>query len=273
MPDPLAESAGSEPAAEPARPAASGRVRSGATSNTPLTAWLHPNKTEAMRRLLHLVSHGSTGWTGGEVPRTKAEALVLKFTDRYRIDATPDQRWRAKKRGEAAAALVMLEGAERTDPLTWWLLVTPGEGLVRQMEILQDGTRKGQRITLTGYELVQTPRKGALASWTWRMTAATVEAWEERIRVAVRHRSEDQIRQALWSLGRVPGFREIRTQAYRLHTLMRGEWQRTQRDEWPYEKFFVGWVGKFKAAKGAPVREAVGKRPRRRPAATQKQQN
>lgn len=259
-----AESAGSEPDAQPAavRPA-----RTGSGSNTPLTAWLHPNKTEAMRRLLHLISHGSTGWTGGEVPRTKAEALVLKFTDRYRIDATPDQRWRAKKRGEAAAALVMLEGAERADPLTWWLLVTPGAGLVRQLETLQDATRKGQRIEVTGYELVQTPRKGALAAWTWRMTAATVEAWEERIRVAVRHRSEDQIRQALWSLGHVPGFREIRSQAYRLHALMRGEWQRTQRGEWPYDKFFVGWVGRYKSPKGAPVREAVGKRPRR-PAAT-----
>jgi hypothetical protein len=48
---------------------------------------------------------------------------------------------------------------------------------------------------------------------------------------------------------------------------MRGEWQRIQRDDWPDDKFFVGWVGKFKAAQGAPVREAVGKRRRKRAAA------
>ncbi|MGV0950939.1 MAG: hypothetical protein ACOYB3_09705 [Azonexus sp.] len=241
----------------------------GSRSNRPLVAWLHPSKTEGMRRLLHLVAHGSTWWTGGEVARTKAEALTLKFLDRYRIDASADQRWRAKRRGEASAALVMLEGNELADPLHWWLLATPGEGLVRQLETLRDATRKGQRIEHTGYELVQTPRKGALAAWTWRMTAATIDAWEERIRVAVRHRSEDQIRQVLYSLGHVPGFREIRTQAYRLHTLVRGEWQRTQHDPWPYEQLHVGWVGRYRQPKGAPVREAVRKRPRRAPPVVQ----
>jgi len=40
---------------------------------------------------------------------------------------------------------------------------------------------------------------------------------------------------------------------------MRGEWQRIQRDDWPDDK--------FKAAQGAPVREAVGKRRRKRAAA------
>jgi hypothetical protein len=224
-----------------------------------------------MRRLLHLVSHGSTWWTGGQVDRRKAEALVLKFQDRYRINATPDQRWRAKTRGEASAALVLIEGAEPTDLLSWWLVVTPGEGLVRQMEVLRDARRKGQRLEVTGYELVQTPRVGRLASWTWRMTAATVDAWQERWRVAVRHRSDDQLRQALWSLQRVPGFREIRAQAYALHRQAVADWTRTQHEPWPYEALFVGWVGQYRTPKGAPVREAVAKSSRRR--STKPQEN
>ena len=236
-----------------------------ADSNRPLTPWLHPSKTECMRRLLHLVSHGSVRWTSGQVPRAKAEALVLKFTDRYRIDASPDLRWRMKRRGEAAAALVVMEGSTPDEPLSWWLLVTPGDGPVTQLEQLRDSRRKGQRLEVTGYELVQTPRKGEKAAWTWRMTAETVEAWEERIRTAVRHRSEDQIRQALYSLRHVPGFHEIRAQAYRLGYQARAEWARSQRDPWPYPELYIGWVGRFRTPKGAPVREAVQRR-RRRPA-------
>lgn len=44
------------------------------------------------------------------------------------------------------------------------------------------------------------PDKKLKPGWTWRMTAETFEGWKERIKTAVRHNSDNQIRQALHSL-------------------------------------------------------------------------
>jgi hypothetical protein len=208
------------------------------------------HKTDALRRLLHLVSHGYTRYTAGQIDPKKAEALALKFADRYAVTATEMQRYRRKQAGQANAALVLFGTGKEKDPLAWWLLATPGAGLVEQLEILRDATAKGQRIVWPGgdYELVKTPRKALEASWTWRMTPATVEAWDERIKTAIRTHNDEALRQALHSLRRVPGFRETRAQAFALVRLVKREWGRSRQGDFPYPDVFVGFLGRYTKA-------------------------
>lgn len=85
------------------------------------------HKTDLMRRLLHLASHGYDYWISGEIQPTKVEALAFKFLDRYHTNRTEMKRYRAKKRGEANTQLVMWQDQkDKKSPVYWWLLVTPG---------------------------------------------------------------------------------------------------------------------------------------------------
>lgn len=218
---------------------------------------VYVHKTDAMRRLVYLVSHGYARYTSGTVSAAKAEGLTLKFSDRYGIERTSQQRFRAKAKGQANAFLVLW--AESKEVVYWWLLATPGDGLITQLEELKDVTDKRSRITLTGYELVQMPRKGRLADWTWRMTADNREAWQERLKTAVRNGNDELIRQALHSLRRVPAFAESRREAFSLLRLAEVEWQRVQSGEWPYGKAYIGWFGRFQKGDTLPL-DAFSKR-------------
>lgn len=211
-------------------------------------------KTDAMRQILTLVSRGNTRYTSGIVS-TKfpcTETLISNFSLHYHTERTHMQRIRAKAKGEANAHLVLwLESAEQ---IRWWLLVTTeGDGVIVELENLEDVTDKNSRIALTGYELVKTPRKsGAFESkgprWTWRMTKETYGAWLERLKSAVRHFSDDGLRQALYSIRSVPGFSESRKQAFALARQAQGEWKRSKSSDWPYGDIFVGFFGRFKKA-------------------------
>jgi hypothetical protein len=215
-------------------------------------------KTDAMRELLKLVSRGYFRWTSGVVESKKAEALTLKFIDRYEIDKSHQQRWRHKARGLANAHLIMLADAA-SDQVRWWLVVTAGEGLVEMMETLKDANGKHERLTLwdDDYELVRLQRKDGQTQWTWRMTAGNVEAWEERIKNAVANRhSQKLIEQAFWSLKRIPGFHGTRRQAFELARFAEARWKRVRgkSEPYPFKGFFVGWQGKYSKGEKIPVR-------------------
>ncbi|MBB3105426.1 hypothetical protein [Azomonas macrocytogenes] len=214
------------------------------------------HKTDAMRKLQLLVARGHSRWTAGQVEPRKLQALTLKFSDRYGTEKTAQQRWRSKAKGEASSHLVLWQ-EQPSDlvaaPVHWWLVVTPGVGLVSDLEQLQDARR--QRLSLTGYELAQMPRKGRLASWTWRMTAENYAVWEERLRTIIRHNDELGISQSLHSLRRTPPFAESRRQAFDLGRLAQAEWKRTKRGLCPYDGLYVGWFGRFQAAAKAPLKK------------------
>lgn len=216
---------------------------------------IYLHKTDVMKRIQHLVSHGYLHYIQGEIAPKKLEAFILKMSDRYEIQRTAQQRWRAKGKGICSTELVLLA----SDPVKFWILATEGEGLVHQLESLSDARNKAARLEITGYELVRVPKKDGKPSWTWRMTSENYEAWQERIKSAVRRFNDDLVRQALWSLKRVPGFSESRRQAFKLQAFAKAQWKRTQKGKWPYENIFVGYHGKFKAAKTVEAREFAQK--------------
>ena len=206
------------------------------------------HKTDFMREVVRLVAHGYHWYTSGTTDPKKLSALILKFDDRYAINATPQQRYRRKSKGDSNTQLLAWQ--DETGAVIWLLLATEGEGVVRQLEALKDCREKKTRIGLTGYELVKTPRKGegATAQWTWRIDSENYAAWEERLKTAVRKwhtHNDDLLKQALWSLRRIPGFSEARRQGFALESYAKAQWKRVQRGEWPYEGLFIGWLGRY----------------------------
>lgn len=204
-------------------------------------------QTVAMQRLSDAVSQGYRHHTGGIVSAEKAQKMVAKFAALYGLDLTANERWRQKKVGRANTRLIIYpdRGAAA---FRWWLLATPGDGPVHaSMQLLDAGDRRQALTWGDRYELVQLPRKGGPARWTWRMTDLEREAWEERIRAAIRNRGDDDLlRQAIWSLQRIPGFAGLRDQVKLLRQEISAEWRRSRADAdaMPAIPAFLGYVRK-----------------------------
>lgn len=206
-----------------------------------------------MRNILDAVSKGYVHYVHGAIKPSKFHAFSIKLADRYGTERNAQQRYRAKAKGHANSKLFAWFDGEL---IQWVLTVTEGDGLVTQLESLNDATSKKTRLIVDSYELVKTPRAGRQAAWTWRMTKQAIEDWQSRIKSSVRQKHDDAIRQALWSLKRVPSFHEVRKQGFALAKLMKSEWRRSMRSEWPYGEIYIGWQGKFKKADVIDAKDA-----------------
>lgn len=206
---------------------------------------IYKHKTDAMQAILKHVSRGYYYWTGGTSPLSESDSIRLKMSDQYDTERTAQQRWRAKKKGQANTYWIAYPFQ---DALEWLLLASEGEGLVHERESLKNAKNDKQRLYVTGYELVKLPNKNDKARWTYRMTKETLEFWRCRFRTAIQHRQDSDLRQALYSLRRVPVFRGVRQQAYAIEKAARGDWQRFRAGDWPYPALALGFKGKFRPA-------------------------
>lgn len=214
-------------------------------------------KTQLMQSLQRAVGHGFPYHTTGTVPLDKARRLTKKFRDLYLVHLTAQERWRRRKLRLGNARLFLWREKPDSD-LTFFLLVSEGEHPAHDLEKLKDGRRDGQRLRLTGYELVPHQREGeAHHSWTWRMTKQTADDWRARILQAVRHQNRTDMAQAWHSLHHTPGFGGNRAQVRVLVKLFRAEWKRRSKQPWPLPSMRNRYVEMMKMS-GKPLYLLLG---------------
>ena len=209
-----------------------------------ITYKVFTHKVDAMKALQQKAARGGySRYRAGFIELKKLETMIYKFEDRYKINATKQVRYRAKKRGEANTDVVFLKDKET---IHFWILVSPGTGPVVDLENLTELTNKKRRLEITGYELVRI-QKQSKTSWTWRMTKENHEDFQQRIKNACRYKNADHIRQIQYSLERMPAFSEMRLQAFALHKLLVNEYKKSHKEEYDF-KLFKAFYGRFKVA-------------------------
>lgn len=182
------------------------------------------HKIDAMQVIQDLTSHGYHWWATGEVEASKALTFSSKMDQIYGVGLDRNRRARRAAKGEANAQLVMYPLASSTS-LRWLLLATDGTGEIHRREKLRRVDSK-EHLEWRGYELVRlTFRSRSKASWTWRMTAAEVDAWKARFKRAASSENPVLMQQAVWSLYRTPGFAGIRQQVGHLMKYATVEWK------------------------------------------------
>ncbi|MBZ0106195.1 MAG: hypothetical protein K8H84_11250 [Sulfuricella denitrificans] len=203
------------------------------------------SKRATMRVILETVQRGSRYWIGGMISVAKAEQFASKMAQRYHTDATQTTRARRKVKGEANATLIMYP--ENTATLRYWLLITPGNGVVHQQEKLLDTWKSRESLTWGDqYRLDQTQRtkqKGGGRRWTWSLqTERYLDMEASMKRYAAGHGSgkdrSDDLDALVLALLRMPGFSGIRSQQISLCNLGRAIWQKTHKGaEYPWPNF------------------------------------
>jgi hypothetical protein len=228
------------------------------------------SKSATMRVLLETVQRGSRYWTGGVIPMEKALRLADKFAQYYAADAGQSKRAWNKARGRANSTLIMYPANDQTlTHLRWWLLVTPGHGLVHQEEQLQDCWDQHQRLTWGAqYELLHLQHHreyGGGRRWTWQMQAQRFEEMTDAMRQfssghghaisptgnksgQQTHSNSgertDNLAALVEAIKRMPGYHGIRMQQMALYALGRGCWDRTHQTPYPAWPNSVPYVDK-----------------------------
>ena len=226
------------------------------------------SKSATMRLILETVQRGSRYWTGGIIAPDKALRLADKFASLYATDASQSKRSWNKSQGRANSTLIMYPEDDQTlSKLRWWLLVTPGHGLVHQEEQLQDSWNRRQRLTWgEQYELLHLQHSreyGGGRHWTWQMQEQRFTEMTEAMRQLssghgnpgwgsghpavhlaqpVPQERTDDLAALITAIKRMPGYHGIRMQQMQLYRLGKEIWERTHKHpytEWPTDVPYV----------------------------------
>ena len=192
------------------------------------------HKSAAMQRVQDLVRRGYGRWTAGIVPREKIARFEAKFAARYGTGADRNERRRRRRHGAGNGFLVVYLPPRQ--PYAVWFLLVDDAHPAQHYETLQDA--RETRLTMPNpywcpeiwqadYELVRLDNR-----WTWKMVAERRAEWQQRLRDAVRGFDRDTrqllVRQAVYSLSKLPGFRGIRQDAHGLIRLLKSDWKRVR---------------------------------------------
>lgn len=208
----------------------------------------YTHRVDAMRQILSLLARGNTRFVAGKCPLRAAPVHAAKHAA-YGAFLDEQTRYRYKKKGLASVRAVYLLD-ESNQRVFWWLFVSDGEGLIKEMEDVKNALNKNTRVLIAGYECLRMPRKGTDGSpWTWQISTEKYTRLEGEIVKAIRTKDFRAMRQWNYSLRRSPSFAGVRRQCYRLAARADAEWKRGAKGKSPLLKFAMGWQGRYKKAR------------------------
>jgi len=203
----------------------------------PELMFLQRKKTVAMQRILTHIRWGYIYHTNGFVKAEKLQDLIEKFSKNYKIDLKEHQRYYQKNKGNCNCFFTCYPTEKNGKKVfAWWLLATKGAGIIKSKEQLKSAEIKNERVTwLDEYVVVKSPRKGKgkEPGYTWKMTDININLWLERIRSSIRVKEDNSmLKQCLWSLKRVPGFRGNRENVKMFYNVIKNEIKRAKSKAW-----------------------------------------
>lgn len=188
-----------------------------------------------MNYLQLLVSTGYRYWTSGKMAPEKAVGFARKMAELYPIERNAAGRAYDKETGKASVQLVMFPYDLE---VRYWLLATPGNGLIHEREKLTDAFELGPAAGfkpdgLPRYRLVL--RKGkdrAKARWTWVFEPAHLRELRASLKQAA-DAGEPALEELFSRLKTIPLFAGIREQMLELRADAETTWKKQNRTPFP----------------------------------------
>lgn len=187
------------------------------------------HKSALMQAIQDCVSNGFTQYTSGVITGEKLPDFLKKMSIKYAVNQHRQTEYRRRKKGVGNARLYVYPANEFMAPqsFVFYLLVSNGIHAAHEGEELQDIHEKRQRITVGQFELVRQTRVGnSTPCWTWRFTQESRETWETLVVKLARNKNTPKLKQAIYSLDKMPGFSGIRKDRKHLYTRMKAAWRK-----------------------------------------------
>ena len=192
------------------------------------------SKAATMSYLQMLVSTGYRHWIRGEMHFFKADAFATRMSNLYNLEATQSQRATLKSKGIATARLVMYGHDYDKTKIQYWLLATPGKGLIHDRESLSDALttpltwRDQYHLTK-----IQRDRKmGGKITWSWQMQNLYFKDQLNMTKSAA-DSGEAALQDYFSRISHMPMFSGIRDQVKLLDEYGHKTWKKKRKSEYP----------------------------------------
>lgn len=190
------------------------------------------HKTALMQAIQDCVTNGYTKYVSDMIPGDKLATFMQKMDKKYSVNRHRQSEYRRRKMGLGNARLYVYPAGEfiSRQSFIFFLLVSEGTHPAHTEEPLRDALQKRERVVLDRYELVRqtAPGKGT-STWTWRMTHRDRTRWEEILVKLARNDNTMKLKQAIYSLGRIPGFSGIRKDRRHLFSRIKSAWKKAHK--------------------------------------------
>lgn len=195
---------------------------------------IYVRKTVFMQRIADAIRLGYTRYVTGELRPDQVERFVWKISDLYETEVSSATKSRRLAAGKAKSELYFYVPPKRPDvPLyvDWFLLTSHGSlPPGGEREKWSDATHRYMRLKYDAYELVRlTKPQEPKPVWTWRIEPRRVNYTREMLIHLIRQKQDDTLRQAIYSMHRMPGFAGVRQQVMGMRRLIVTEWGRSRR--------------------------------------------
>jgi len=216
------------------------------------------SKAGAMSYLQLLTGVGYSFWNRGIVRHEKALGFAQKMADLYPIDLGETQRSRNKARRIANVKLVMFADMKVPGELVWYLLATPGKGLIHEREKMK-AVDDHPLLWLDQYQVERRARTEVAGTkrrkktrWTWVLQPGYRLALKDTIKG---YCATDEARKALYllfeKLRHMPLFSGIRDELVELDRYGAETWRKTRKEPYP------GHLGELPYITRVPIFEGL----------------
>jgi hypothetical protein len=194
------------------------------------------SKAGAMSYVQLLVGLGYHYWHRGAVWHEKALGFVQKMSELYPISLGETQRNRAKAKGVANVKLVLFPDMKVPGQLVWYLMATPGKGLIHEREKMKSAL-VSPVLWLDQYELQRRSRwqlsggkcKNRLR-WTWVFQGAYKLSLQDSIRTyCATAEAKKELLLLFDNLRHIPLFSGVRDELYELDRYAEATWRKTHK--------------------------------------------
>jgi hypothetical protein len=177
-------------------------------------------KTGFLRAIQQAAGNGYFYYFQDTIDYTSLLEYVKSIHDTYDVNRTPQQAWRAGKKGLPRIKF-FLHPAD-TDNLHVILMTTKNN----EKNTLPDLRLKRYRVTIGDYRLIQKPTQNGKKSFTWALTPEATEYHIDTLKKVVRSKQDFKIRQKIAEIESLSSFSGVRDQRKRLQSVLKSESRR-----------------------------------------------
>lgn len=191
-----------------------------------------------LQQIQRLAVNGYYFYKIGVIPANKLPAAMRAFKEKYAVNPTSQQAWRAKLKGKASAHLLVYPNIDeyQSQDFMCVLMVSEGEHPAHTSESLSNLRLRRERLSVFGYELVQKPNPRAGLSFTFRLNATVFNSLQSRLIQAVRRKNLTEVADVVREINFLTPFNGVKQQKRLLRELLLSEYEHRFSWEFPLDR-------------------------------------